>query len=575
MAVLPLLALVTTSSLTVIEANRQIADIDEGVDRLSVVELAEPLLAASAVERGLTSRLLVGDRVTAELEAQRALVDAAFAELTQRAESLRLDSDSLLAQAIAAHSQIDETRAAVDARAIRSTAAVTAYTDWHDLFITAVSQSAIQTGQVELARPFAAHASLLRLRDRLGVERAVVSSMIAAQRPSADDGVRLGHARGETAAAIRTFEIDATEGVWQAWQAVHDDPIAVNIDSVVRLLFDTDPNTPSMEASEAFELFTDRIALLEPVIELQSSITGDELAEARDAASDERRNAVVISLVFILAVAVFLTVMVRGLLRDLRDVSRRVVEQAALVGALGVDLETTSTETTNHAEHVTASGHVIAESSTAVAGAVVQLQEAALLISESAAMTSDQATSAEAAARNSIAGVAELESAAEQITSIVALIGNIAEQTNLLALNATIEAARAGEAGRGFSVVAGEVKELAKRTTVATEEISARVEAINRTSHESIDAFGNVATSIAQIAEGQQNVAAAIEEQVVTIASTSSQISAVSDGTVDISLQVEEILGSAREGVTKAHQAAAVAELLHETSIALERIVGR
>ncbi len=171
--------------------------------------------------------------------------------------------------------------------------------------------------------------------------------------------------------------------------------------------------------------------------------------------------------------------------------------------------------------------------------------------------------------------MAELETAADEITSVIELISTIAEQTNLLALNATIEAARAGEAGRGFTVVAGEVKELAKRTSVATEEIRERVEAINRTSRKSIDAFGEIANNISEISDGQQNVASAIEEQVVTIASTSSQFGSVAEGTSAISEQVGEILESAREGRSKAHQAASLAHLLNESSDKLAALVGR
>ena len=72
------------------------------------------------------------------------------------------------------------------------------------------------------------------------------------------------------------------------------------------------------------------------------------------------------------------------------------------------------------------------------------------------------------------------------------MIQDIAEQTNLLALNATIEAARAGEAGKGFAVVATEVKELAKQTAEATEDIRQRIEAIQNSSHEAIQSISEI-----------------------------------------------------------------------------------
>ena len=95
-------------------------------------------------------------------------------------------------------------------------------------------------------------------------------------------------------------------------------------------------------------------------------------------------------------------------------------------------------------------------------------------ISKAGTISSDAVTRAHLASTN----IESLSQAAEQITNIVNLISSIAEQTNLLALNATIEAARAGEAGKGFAVVASEVKQLATQSARATEEITSQIQAI-------------------------------------------------------------------------------------------------
>jgi methyl-accepting chemotaxis protein len=106
-----------------------------------------------------------------------------------------------------------------------------------------------------------------------------------------------------------------------------------------------------------------------------------------------------------------------------------------------------------------------------------------------------------------------LDQAAKRIGDVVKLITAVAEQTNLLALNATIEAARAGEAGKGFAVVASEVKALAGQTAKATEEISAQIDAMQQATVRSVDAIGSIQRIIVEVGEITTTIAAAVTEQ--------------------------------------------------------------
>jgi methyl-accepting chemotaxis protein len=107
--------------------------------------------------------------------------------------------------------------------------------------------------------------------------------------------------------------------------------------------------------------------------------------------------------------------------------------------------------------------------------------------------------------------VAKLSENSAVIESVVKSIGAIAEQTNLLALNATIEAARAGEAGKGFAIVASEVKELAKATAQATDEISAKIEAIQEVTRVAMAAIARVGEMAQRIQADQESVVASIQ----------------------------------------------------------------
>ena len=109
--------------------------------------------------------------------------------------------------------------------------------------------------------------------------------------------------------------------------------------------------------------------------------------------------------------------------------------------------------------------------------------------------------------------ISDLVKSSQEVAGIVRVINEIAEQTNLLALNATIEAARAGELGKGFAVVAGEVKELAKQTAEATEDISRRVQASQEGAAKATKSIEEIATVIQQIHAMQSTTSAAIYEQ--------------------------------------------------------------
>ena len=109
-----------------------------------------------------------------------------------------------------------------------------------------------------------------------------------------------------------------------------------------------------------------------------------------------------------------------------------------------------------------------------------------------------------------------LGQSSQEIGKVIKVITGIAQQTNLLALNATIEAARAGEAGKGFAVVANEVKELAKGTAKATDEVGGRIEAIQRDTRDSVAAIAEIAAVTSKINEISQAIASAVEEQTAT-----------------------------------------------------------
>jgi methyl-accepting chemotaxis protein len=149
------------------------------------------------------------------------------------------------------------------------------------------------------------------------------------------------------------------------------------------------------------------------------------------------------------------------------------------------------------------------------------------------------------------------ESSAE-IGTVVKVINSIAEQTNLLALNATIEAARAGAAGKGFAVVASEVKELARATANATEDIGRRIAAIQAESAGAVAAIGEISAVIGQVSQLQLNVSSAIEEQAATTAEITKNVSEAAKATAGIASNitgVADAASSTTKGIAQSQQA--------------------
>ncbi|MEZ6086782.1 MAG: methyl-accepting chemotaxis protein [Pirellulaceae bacterium] len=144
--------------------------------------------------------------------------------------------------------------------------------------------------------------------------------------------------------------------------------------------------------------------------------------------------------------------------------------------------------------------------------------------------------------------VEDLGGAADEIGKVIEVIQDIAEQTNLLALNATIEAARAGEAGKGFAVVATEVKELAKQTAAATDDIRRRIEGIQSSTGDAVKAIREISDVISNVNEVSRTIAAAVEEQRITtkqisdnVRQTSIAAETVAKGVSESAIASEEI----------------------------------
>lgn len=210
-------------------------------------------------------------------------------------------------------------------------------------------------------------------------------------------------------------------------------------------------------------------------------------------------------------------------------------------------LTSTASRAQEGASMVAVASEVAATNVQSVASAAEQLSSAVDEISRQVQESARIADEAVGQARVTTDRVGDLSRAATRIVDVVDLINSIAGQTNLLALNATIEAARAGDVGRGFAIVASEVKALAEQTANATGEIGQQVTTIQAATRQAVDAIKGISGTIEKLSEISSAIAAAVEEQGTATLEISRNVREAAESTQQVSSNIVGVQRGASE----------------------------
>lgn len=256
----------------------------------------------------------------------------------------------------------------------------------------------------------------------------------------------------------------------------------------------------------------------------------------------------------------------RQLLGSFRDsiesfakIISRLSASSQQLSSLSTEMSATAEETAGQSNSVSAAAEQVSRNLQTVAAGSEEMSASISEIAKNAVEAARVASDAVDIANATTDTITKLGESSAEIGNVIKLITSIAQQTNLLALNATIEAARAGESGKGFAVVANEVKELAKATATAANDISRKVEAIQGDTKGAVEAISKISQVITKVDEISNVIATAVEEQTTTTNDISRNVTEAATGSSEIARNIVGVAQAAEataKGATESQEAA-------------------
>ncbi len=265
----------------------------------------------------------------------------------------------------------------------------------------------------------------------------------------------------------------------------------------------------------------------------------------------------------------------REIITTISKSSEALASSAEELTAIGQQMSGTAEETSAQSNLVSSAAEQVSQNIQTVAAGAEQLDASIQEIAKNTVDAARVATQAVSVTEETNQTMVKLGVSSTEIGNVVKVITSIAQQTNLLALNATIEAARASEAGKGFAVVANEVKELAKETAKATEDISRKIEAIQADTQESVNAIAKISSIIKEINETQNTIASAVEQQSATTNEIGRSVSEAAKGASDISENILSVAQAAKDTAEGSSNNQLAAKELSIMALDLQKVVSQ
>ena len=265
----------------------------------------------------------------------------------------------------------------------------------------------------------------------------------------------------------------------------------------------------------------------------------------------------------------------RSSIQSFSSASTQLSSSSGQMSLVSADMSAVAEETAAQSTTVGAAAEEVSRNLQTVAAGAEEMSASINEIAGNAVEAAKVASDAVKIAGSTNQTILKLGDSSAEIGEVIKLITSIAQQTNLLALNATIEAARAGESGKGFAVVANEVKELAKATTEAAEDISRKVEAIQTDARGAVEAIGQITGVIAHVNEIANLIANSVEEQTATTNEISHNVTEAAAGSSEIARNIAGVATAAEATAKGASDSQTAALELSGMADDLKQLVGR
>ncbi|HTQ96394.1 MAG TPA: methyl-accepting chemotaxis protein [Candidatus Acidoferrum sp.] len=265
----------------------------------------------------------------------------------------------------------------------------------------------------------------------------------------------------------------------------------------------------------------------------------------------------------------------KEVIQSISETAQNVANASEEFSAVSQQIGANSEETSAQANAVTTATDQVNRGLQTVATATEEMSASIREIAKNTTEAAKVADSAMRTAQETNAVVTKLGESSAEIGQVIKVITSIAQKTDLLALNATVEAARAGEVGAGFAVVANEVKELAKQTAAATEDISRKIEAIQADAKGAVAAIASISGVIGQVNNISGTIATAVEEQSATTSEMSRNVTEAARGASEVAQNIQGVAQAAQSTSHGATDSQKAAKSLAEMSTYLRELVGR
>ncbi|MDA7978845.1 MAG: methyl-accepting chemotaxis protein [Pirellulales bacterium] len=534
-----------------------------------------------------------------------------------------------LARAMTTLEALSSTRQQVTSGKIETASAIAFYSRMNGEFLDTIGATMRSAPDVDVATGVAAYMNFLKGKERAGIERAVLSGAFAADEFGPGMFQKFVSLVTLQDAYIQEFKVLAKKTDAAHFDKVMADDSVAEVKRFRQKAFEqAQAGQFGVNAEAWFTAATNRINLLKSVGDHLATGLSEQAKQSSAAASTQSIMFAVIGISILAVTCIGSCIMIRSIRSSLKrlseslgkiakgDLTQRLSVSKDEIGELAgmvntvVDeltgivsnltrnsesletsssgLETSSKELAAASEQATLQSASVAAAaeqmsvnmeqmsgmtkglSSDVNGVATSIQELTGSVSEiakSAEHSASVATDASQLAHDSHNKVQTLGCSAEEIGKVTEVIQDIAEQTSLLALNATIEAARAGDAGKGFSVVASEVKELARQTAVATDDIRSRIEDIQKSTSEAVDSIGDIAKVIGDAKDASNTIAAAVEEQSAVATQIADRVSQSAQSLQVLATNVTESANASGEVTQNISQ---VDQVLKQTSTAAQ-----